>query len=226
MLSSAIQFLEFEGQTYAQTRALQEQLVQKRLQGVVPDSILLGDHPPTLALGRRSHEKDLGISIEAWKKLGVCVEQVDRGGSATFHAPGQLIVYPVIHLTQRKLGVREFVSRMLLAIAQTVCEIGIPAESDLCDAGVWVRSNAGRKKVASVGLRIVHGVTNHGFALNVDCDLEPFRMFRPCGFSGEVMTSLAAEQSDPPIERAWVIERLKTVILEKLSETTHRAAAC
>ena len=112
------------------------------------------------------------------------------GGGITYHGPGQLMLYPVISLRERRLGVRRFVERGLQAITVVFRSFGVDAVYELkCRAGVWV----GGRKLASVGLRIIDGVTLHGWSINIACDLRPFSLFSPCGIKNCPVSSLENE---------------------------------
>lgn len=183
-----IQFLELGVVPYREARDFQNSLVSLRQRSLISDAVLLLEHPPTLTLGQRFDASSLPLSMEQWSRRGIQVVTTDRGGEATLHNPGQLVIYPVFDLRARKLGVRRFVELGLRAISDAAHDCGANAEPRLEPAGVW----CGSRKFASVGLRISAGVTNHGFAVNVVNDLEPFSWFNPCGLSGGNTTSLAA----------------------------------
>lgn len=178
---------------YREMRAVQEALVQERIDGKRGDTIIFCEHPPVVTLGKRTAEGDIDVHAGVWKSKGIPLIVTDRGGSATFHGPGQLIVYPVIKLQERGLGVRTFVSIVLSSIAEELRTIGLPCTPELSPAGVWIMGEKGKKKVGSVGLRIIHGVTCHGFSVNVCNDLEIFRLFKPCGLDHVEMTSISSE---------------------------------
>ncbi len=186
--------------TFDDARKVQEEFVQKRRMGEVSDLFLFCEHPPTLSFGKRSRTEDQAQvqNRDAFQAIVFC----DRGGKATYHGPGQLVIYPVICLTTRRLGVRLFTQLGLGAIADVLSSFGIESTPLLDPAGVWVeRRDATQAKIASVGLRITGGVTNHGFSLNVAGDLSPFSWFRPCGHTGLQVTSIEQEQaSAPPLD--------------------------
>lgn len=147
-----------------------------------PDEIWFLEHPSVFTLGlagRREHVLAPG---------DIPVVQTDRGGQVTYHGPGQLVVYPLLDLRRRGLGVRELVMALEDAVIGYAAQLGIDAQSRRDAPGVYV---AGRK-LASVGLRIRRGASYHGIALNVSLDLEPFGRINPCGYAGLEMTQLAA----------------------------------
>lgn len=173
---------------FSEGRALQQRLVDERRQGARGDTILFCEHPATFSCGRRTseHERALLPRTEA-----IEIVDADRGGSITYHGPGQLVIYPVIDLRALHLGVRSFVERGLEAISVCLKSYDICAHHLLDPAGVWVKNDGRQLKIASVGLRIDRGITQHGFSLNVNLDLAPFREFTPCSLSDVEMTSIA-----------------------------------
>ena len=162
-------------------------LVRARREGAIEDTLLLVEHPPVVTVGV---EGDDG-SAEA---SGLPVVEVERGGRATYHGPGQLVGYPIVDLTPRGRDVRRFVRDVEELVIRSVAPFGVSAGHVSGRPGVWV---GGERKIGSIGIAVDHWVTFHGFALNVDPDLSAFGRFRPCGFSGSVMTSLSREVGHP-----------------------------
>lgn len=138
------------------------------------------------------------------------VIQVDRGGQVTYHGPGQLVVYLLLDLTRRKLGVRALVDAIEQAIVLCLGEIGIHAAPRPDAPGVYV----GDAKIASLGLRVRRGCSFHGLALNVDMDMEPFARINPCGFAGMPMCQVRDFTTETDIE--MISERLSTALAERL----------
>jgi lipoyl(octanoyl) transferase len=146
-----------------------------------PDEIWLLEHPPVFTLG-------LAGKLEHVLAPGdIPVIQTDRGGQVTYHGPGQLVVYPLLDLKRRGLGVRELVMALEDAVIGYAVGLGIEARSRRDAPGVYVEG----RKLASVGLRIRRGASYHGIALNVNMDLEPFGRINPCGYAGLEITQLA-----------------------------------
>ena len=187
---------------YADALVAMRALVRARREGTVDDTLILVEHPPVVTVGV---EGDDG-SAEA---SGLPVVQVERGGHATYHGPGQLVGYPIVDLSRRGRDVRRFVHEVEEIAIRTVGAYGVKAEHVHGRRGVWVD---GARKIASVGIAVDHWVTLHGFALNVDVDLAEFQRFRPCGFDGSVMTSLTRETGRrispdgvrPYVRAAWM----------------------
>lgn len=176
--------------TYADCHALQLELAARRHQGrLACDCFLCVEHPPVYTLGRRGNRTHLGVSEPFLQARNIAVVPVERGGEITYHGPGQLVVYPIVDLRQRRLSVSDYVwllEELMLCLAH---DWRITAGRDPRNHGVWVGDN----KLGSVGIAIRHGVAFHGLALNVDLDLAPFSWITPCGLQDVAMTSLARE---------------------------------
>ena len=172
---------------YAQAAALQERLRDQVIAGELPDLMLLLEHPPVYTVGRRSDADELPLGEEHYRSLGIDIVRTRRGGKLTYHGPGQLVGYPIMHVA----SVPEYILTMERAIVDALGEAGVRAQTRLGHkhVGVWV----GERKIASVGVHLSHGVSSHGFAVNVDNDLAPFTWVVACGLPDVQMTSLAAE---------------------------------
>lgn len=194
---------------FCYAREVQAELVERRIRGEIEDTIIFCEHPPTLSLGRRVHSGSPEYAVCDWEARGVEVVRADRGGEATYHGPGQLLLYPVISLRARGFGVRRFVETGLGVISGAVSEVcGLDAEAVLNPAGVWVgaaqRGYPGRK-IGSVGLRIVSGVSSHGFSLNVLGGAEMSTYFSPCGLAGVEVSSIKQELKSTHIPLAKLL---------------------
>jgi lipoyl(octanoyl) transferase len=178
---------------YREAHALQERLRAARQAGAVPDTLLLLEHPPVYTRGRRTGPDDLPMGEDWYRAQGIDVVDADRGGKVTYHGPGQLVGYPIM----RTADVVSFVRTMESAIVVALAGEGIEAHARAADGpdytGVW----AGAAKIASIGVHVSHGVTTHGFAVNVHNDLQPFEWVVPCGLDGVRMTSLLCEKGGP-----------------------------
>ena len=173
---------------YREAVALQERLRERVQAGELPDLLLLLEHPPVYTTGRRSEpgELPLGGDIE--------VVETERGGKLTYHGPGQLVGYPIMHVP----NVRAFVETMERALVDAIRAAGVPADvrEGREYTGVWVQD----RKIASIGIHVSRRVSMHGFAVNVDNDLTPFTSVIACGLPGVRMTSLAAEGASEGID--------------------------
>jgi lipoyl(octanoyl) transferase len=174
---------------YQDALAIQEQLRARRQTGELPDTLLLLEHPPVYTRGRRSGTDDLPFGEDFYRAKGIGVIATDRGGKLTYHGPGQLVGYPIMRIDD----VHRYLRTMEDAIVSALAEEGIAARSrhdeGIDYTGVWVQG----RKIASIGVHVSRGVTTHGFAVNVDNDLEPFSWVVACGLPDVTMTSLARE---------------------------------
>jgi len=179
---------------------IQSRLHEERLLGLKPDTVLILEHPPVYTLGRRTKRSHWGGSESALCKKGVELHHVNRGGSVTFHGPGQIVAYPVLRLDRHATGPRQYVRLLEEVIIQALTLWNITGSRIVGKPGVWVMSPE-PQKIAFLGVRIEHGVTLHGFALNVDLDLTPFQRIHPCGFPDCRVTSMAAvRQTAVPVD--------------------------
>jgi lipoate-protein ligase B len=170
---------------YAEALALQEDLRARRQADELADTLLLLEHPPVYTRGRRTEPTDLPMGDDWCRSQGIEVHDADRGGRVTYHAPGQIVGYPIMRI----VDVRGFVARMEQAMIHALADEGVEAQVREGLTGVWV----GDRKIGSIGVHVQRGVTTHGFAINVDCDLQPFDWIVPCGIDDVRMTSLSVE---------------------------------
>jgi lipoyl synthase len=165
----------------------QLELVERRRRDEVPDTLILLEHPHVITTGKRTDDTDILLSRERLKKLGVEIFPVGRGGQATYHGPGQLVGYIIVHLQAHHRQVKRFVRNIEEVLIRLLSsKYGIEAERDPDHTGVWV----GNSKIAAVGIQIREKVTFHGFALNVNTDLRGFSWIVPCGIRDRGVTSI------------------------------------
>jgi lipoyl(octanoyl) transferase len=168
---------------------MQERIRARRQAGELPDTLLLLEHPPVYTRGRRSHAGELTLGADFYRARGIDVVDTNRGGRVTYHGPGQLVGYPIMGVTDVVAHLRTIEQALVAALAQE----GIGARSRVDDGadytGVWV----GERKIASLGVHVSRGISTHGFAVNVDNDLEPFSWVVACGLPDVEMTSIAHE---------------------------------
>lgn len=181
----------------------QQRLMQVRAEGIIPDVLLLLQHPPVFTIGRFRGEEDIIVPSETFAQEGITVFHTNRGGSITYHGPGQLVGYPILNLKENGLGVREYVCKLEAVIINLLFGLGIQGHRVAKYPGVWV----GKKKVCSIGIHVSHYVTMHGFALNVNTNLKHFEYINPCGIKGKVMTSVS-ELLGYPVEVENIIGHL------------------
>ena len=169
--------LDFGRMEYGKALGLQKDLAAMRAKGEIPDALILVEHDHVITLGRKTTPAN-------FKPQDIPVFEVERGGDATYHGPGQLVGYPIILLTDH--DVRRHVRNMEEAVLRTTRAFGIEGERLEGHPGIWV----GGKKLASIGVAVTDWVTYHGFALNVNTDLSYFEHIRPCGLDPSAMTSM------------------------------------
>jgi lipoyl(octanoyl) transferase len=175
---------------YADAWDLQMRLHHERVMNSRPDTIFILEHQPVYTVGRRTLVSDWGGDPTATHVDGIEIRHVNRGGSVTYHGPGQLVAYPILRLTDHVRGVRAYVEQLEEAVIQCLRQSGIAGHRKEKAPGVWV-TDPQEAKIASIGIRVDRGVTTHGVALNVDMDLSPFRGITPCGLQGCHATSMA-----------------------------------
>ncbi|MFL5853581.1 MAG: lipoyl(octanoyl) transferase LipB [Solirubrobacteraceae bacterium] len=177
---------------YRDASALQERLRTARLEDDIPDVLLLLEHPAVYTLGRRSGEADLPMGEDWYLSQGIDVVRTNRGGKLTYHGPGQLVGYAIM----RTDDVLAFVRTMERAVIAALVDEGLEARARTDEGpdftGAWV----GERKIASIGVHVARGVTTHGFAVNVENDLQPFEWVVPCGLPQVRMTSVTAEAGE------------------------------
>lgn len=177
---------------YAEALDLQRRLVAARISGDLDkDIVLILEHPPVFTLGRRGGLENLKVPESFLKQSGIPVVQVERGGTITYHGPGQLVVYPIVRLRDLKMRVADYVERLEEIMIRTAADLGVQVERNAQNRGVWVKN----RKLGSIGVAIRRGVSFHGLALNVDPSLTPFEWVHPCGLQGIRMTSIAKERA-------------------------------
>ena len=167
---------------------LQAQLVERRKQGLIPDQLLLLEHPPVITLGvrTRSDRSHVLESEAALAAKGVGLFETGRGGDVTYHGPGQLVGYPIVDLKPDRCDVHRYVRDLEEVLIRAVDAFGVRAGRIEGLTGIWV----GDQKLAAIGVRISRWVTSHGFALNVNTDLSHFGLIVPCGITDKGVTSL------------------------------------
>ncbi len=213
--------VDLQTREYKETWELQRRLVELRVRALIPDILLLVEHPHVITMGTSAKAENI-LS----KRFPVY--EVERGGDVTYHGYGQLVGYPIIDLTQRDKDIRRFVRSLEVTLIETLDHFGISAQRIEGRTGVWIVEQQLRKKIASIGVAVRGWVTFHGFALNVSTDLTCFSAINPCGYDSGVMTSVSeqlrkqvpvAAVKDPltkAFEHVFATE-LETVSEEKLT---------
>jgi len=165
---------------YEEVWTLQRKLVYERSEGNIPDTVVLCQHEAVYTIGRSSKQL-------IPKALPYAVHKIERGGDLTWHGPGQLVGYPIFHLPGLGLKVRSYLSALEAVLIEAIAPFGVRATTVKGFTGLWV----GRKKLASIGVAVKGGVSYHGFALNMNNTLAPFKLIHPCKLESETMTTMA-----------------------------------
>jgi lipoyl(octanoyl) transferase len=153
--------------------------------------LVLTEHLPVVTVGYRCPREQL-LSVAALEQQGIPIIEVERGGGATYHGPGQLVAYPLFSSLFRSCGVRKFIARLEAIMCQVSGHFSVQTTRRQGFPGAWV----GERKLGAVGIAVRHGVSLHGFALNVSVDLQPFSYIIPCGIRGAGVTSLSRERGE------------------------------
>jgi lipoyl(octanoyl) transferase len=171
---------------YGTALELQQQLVGERKQGLIPDQLLLLEHPHVITLGRNGHLENLLADDQVLGRAGIAFFPTDRGGDITYHGPGQLVGYPIVDLREWKRDVGAYVRAIEQVLIDTLADYDITGGRIAGLTGVWVEG----RKIAAIGVHISRWVTSHGFALNVSTDLSYFQYIVPCGLTKPVTSMM------------------------------------
>lgn len=183
-------FFDLGLREYKAVWALQHELLEKRAQDAIPDALILCEHPHVITVGRRAVSKL--ASLQAC--YGIPCYAVERGGDVTYHGPGQLVGYPILRLEEGRRDLHRYLRDLEEVLILALSDFGIEAQRRASYTGVWTAGLAvapqAHKKIASIGVAVRRWVTYHGFALNVNTDLNLFKRISPCGLDGAIMTSM------------------------------------
>jgi lipoyl(octanoyl) transferase len=185
---------------YGTALCLQKRLEAERKAGLIPDQLLLIEHPHVITLGRNGHEANLLAREEILTRAGISFYRTDRGGDITYHGPGQLVGYPILDLREWKRDVGAYMRGIEQVLIDTLADFDIAAGRIPKLTGVWV----GERKIAAIGVHISRWVTSHGFALNVSTDLSYFQYIVPCGLTKPVTSMAQLLPNSPAIDLAGV----------------------
>jgi lipoate-protein ligase B len=207
-VSRRLLVLELGRRPYEEVLDLQRALCRERMAGRRrEDLLLLVEHDPVVTLGRSTRPTSLPVPPPALRARGIPVVEVERGGDVTYHAPGQLVGYPILHLSEHREDLHWYLRALEGALIDALAGLGIQADRVPGLTGVWT----GNRKIASIGIHVKQWVTYHGFALNVTTDLGGFGMIVPCGIEGVVMTSVAGELGGADRSALWEATRTRVV---------------
>jgi lipoyl(octanoyl) transferase len=200
---------------YREAVKLQQRVRERRIAEELPDTLLLLEHPPVYTRGRRARADELALGEDFYRARGIDIVDTDRGGRVTYHGPGQLVGYPIVRVHDIGAHLRTMESAIVAALADE----GIAARSRCAEGpdytGVWVAD----RKIASIGVHVSRGISTHGFAVNVNNDLEPFSWIVACGLPDVAMTSIAGEL---PSGRAVDADDLRARMAQHFAAAHHR----
>jgi lipoate-protein ligase B len=194
---------------YKEAWDLQKSIFNKRLSGEIPDTFFMLEHPHTYTLGKVAEKENLISNDDQLKELGISVYEIDRGGDITYHGPGQIVGYPIINLKDWKEDTHEYLRGLEEIIIQTCSHYGISSERNSKYTGVWI----GNRKIAAIGIKVSRWITMHGFAFNVNTDLNYFGGIIPCGIKDKDVTSLQRE-----LNKQLDIQEVKEVLLQNFKK--------
>jgi len=206
-----INIIDLKKIKYGDALEIQEKLVSARQKGLIEDTLLLLEHPPTLTLGVRGQYSNILVPEEYLKKNNIDVYEISRGGDVTYHGDGQIVGYPIFDLTNYERDIKQFIwniEETFIRLLKNEYQIDAHRE-DKKYTGVWVLDN----KITAIGIAVKHWVTMHGFAFNVNTNLEHFNLINPCGLTDKGVTSLerlTGEKQD--------FEKLKQMVLKYFCE--------
>lgn len=197
---------------YAEVHALQQDLVDQRVRGQIPDTVLLVEHTETITVGRAR-----GAAHNVLAPGDVPVVSVERGGDVTWHGPGQLVAYPIVALTGARADLHDHLHRLEDAVIGLLAELGLAGVRDPRNTGVWLANPPGpARKVAAIGIACRRWVTWHGLALNVCPDPAAFARIRPCGFEPDTVTRVV-DALDPAAGRSATVDSLAWPLARQLA---------
>jgi len=199
---------------YKKALNIQLDLLDKRKNNLIPDTLILLEHPPTITIGKGGDLKNLLVSEGYLKDRGIYFEQISRGGDITFHSPGQIVAYPIMDLNSLGRDIHKYLRSLEHLIIDMLKNYGIKASGFKGITGVW----ANEKKIASIGIGVKRWITYHGFAININNDLNYYDMIIPCGLSKVRMTNITTESDTGKV----TIEKANDYIVESFSKTFNR----
>ena len=218
---SPLKILKLGLRPYAEVLEFQRSLQQALINGSGEDTLILCEHTPVITLGRSTKEESLLVTRETFATHGIEVFEIERGGDATFHGPGQLVAYPILDLTKKRRDVGWYMRGLEEVTIRTLSDYGVSAIRIPGKTGVWIDPkgpDAKLRKIASQGVRISRWKTLHGASLNVFSSKEGFTLINPCGFSDIDITSLYEELPEGELRKKLSLEEVTERFLAHFCE--------
>lgn len=187
----------------------QKKKVEEVASGISKNLLVLAEHPSTITIGRTGSRKNILSPEEELRRFGILVYEIDRGGDVTYHCPGQLLLYPIIHLEERSVQIHRYLRFLEQVCIEFLKRFGVFACQIKNQTGVWIKD----KKIASIGIGIKRWVTYHGMAININNNIEGFSLINPCGMKGLKITSLKEE-----LGFEIDLERAKDILIKVFTE--------
>ena len=201
--------------SYGDALELQSGLVRERRAGVIPDTLLLLQHPHVITRGSGTNDENILLDEGERERRGIQLFDAGRGGDVTYHGPGQLVGYPILDLKPDRCDLHHYLRDLEEVLIRALAALGLDARREPGMTGVWLPEG----KVAAIGVRVSSGwITSHGFALNVAPDLDRFRVIIPCGIEDRPVTSLARVLGAPPDP-----VRVETVVVDAFLDVFGRS---
>lgn len=194
---------------YQKAWNLQHKIFNNRLSNEIEDTLLLLEHPDTYTLGKSSNKANLLFSDLEMQQKNIAIYNIDRGGDITYHGPGQIVGYPIINLSLWNKDTHKYLRTLEEVIIQTLLEFGVNGERNKEHTGVWVGNN----KICAIGIKVTRWITMHGFALNINTNMDFFNGIIPCGIKNKGVTSLKNE-----LNKQIEIDLVKKSLLQKFYE--------
>lgn len=217
MNNRVITYCDIDTIDYKEAWDLQKEIFSKRVSGEVGDYLFLLEHPNTYTLGKTAHKENLKGSDKYLKENNISVYDIDRGGDITYHGPGQIVGYPILDLNNWSKDTHKYLRALEEVIINTCKDFGLNCERNPKHTGVWI----GEKKIAAIGIKVSRWITMHGFAFNVNTDLNLFEGIIPCGIQDKAVTSLSRELGTE-IKISEVKEKLLKSFIEVFSYDEQR----
>lgn len=206
---------DYQSLRFDEIVSLKEAARKNAQQGETPNYLLFCEHPHVYTIGKSGKESNLLINEDLLKSKGATLYRINRGGDITYHGPGQIVAYPILDLDNFGLSIKSYIDKLEEVIIRTLACYGLEASRSEGATGVWldVANPLKARKIAAIGVRTSHWVSMHGFAFNINTDLNYFDFIVPCGIRGKAVTSLQRE-----LGKEMNISEVKTILLEQFEQ--------